>query len=72
MDATTLKQTLWRVVYTKSANLNSGGDCAGPWHPDKAHIEQCAANLRALSQRVGIQSNAQAATNASTWIKERT
>ena len=60
MNAGDLKQTLWRVVYTKHANLQSGGSAAGPWHPDKRHIEQCAQ---------AIQSNAQAAKNESTWAK---
>jgi hypothetical protein len=68
MEALDLKQTLWRVVYTKSANLHSSGGAAGPWHPDRAHIERCAQLLRAMAQEVGIQSNAQAAKNASTWI----
>lgn len=67
MNAADLKQTLWRVVYTKTANLNSTGDAAGPWHPDRAHIERCAQRLRGLALSVGIQSNAQAAKNASTW-----
>ncbi len=67
MNAADLKQTLWRVVYTKNANLQSAGDAAGPWHPDKRHIEQCARLLQGLAQEVGIQSNAQAAKNASTW-----
>lgn len=65
-----LKQLLWRVVYTKGANLNSGGFSAGPWHPDKAHIERCAELLRAQCQQVGIQSNQQASRNASSWIKQ--
>lgn len=65
-----LKQLLWRVVYTKSANLNSGGYAAGPWHPDKDYVERCAQQLRASNQRVGIQSNQQAQRNASTWLKE--
>nr|WP_297531228.1 hypothetical protein [uncultured Roseateles sp.] len=70
MNAGDLKQTLWRVVYTKHANLQSGGSAAGPWHPDKRHIEQCAQAMSAmLSQAVGIQSNAQAAKNESTWAK---
>ncbi|WP_431102746.1 hypothetical protein [Roseateles noduli] len=68
MQASDLKQTLWRVVYTRSANLQSNGNAAGPWHPDKRHVEQCAQAMRAmLSQDVGIQSNAQAAKNESTW-----
>jgi hypothetical protein len=70
MNAADLKQTLWRVVYTKNANLQSAGDAAGPWHPDRRHIEQCAAALRGLAQEVGIQSNAQAAKNATTWLTE--
>ncbi|HEY1395301.1 hypothetical protein [Roseateles sp.] len=69
MNASDLKQTLWRVVYTKNANLQSSGNAAGPWHPDKRHIEQCAHRMQALlSQEVGIQSNAQAAKNACTWL----
>ncbi|WP_431047168.1 hypothetical protein [Roseateles sp. L2-2] len=69
MNASDLKQTLWRVVYTKNANLQSSGDAAGPWHPDKRHIEQCAHRMRTLlAQEVGIQSNAQAAKNACTWL----
>ena len=70
MQTSDLKQTLWRVVYTRNANLQSGGGAAGPWHPDKRHIEQCAQTMRTLmSQDVGIQSNAQAAKNESTWAK---
>ena len=68
MNAADLKQPLWRVVYTKAANLHSSGDAAGPWHPDKDHVERCAALLRHMEQTVGIQSNAQAAKNASTWV----
>jgi hypothetical protein len=69
MNASDLKQTLWRVVYTKNANLQSSGNAAGPWHPDKRHIEKCAQSMRALlSQEVGIQSNAQAAKNACDWL----
>lgn len=68
MNAGDIKQTLWRVVYTKNANLQSSGDAVGPWHPDKRHIEQCAQVLRAMAQSVGIQSNAQAAKNACTWL----
>jgi len=68
MNASDLKQTLWRVVYTKNANLQSGGNAAGPWHPDKRHIEQCAQRMRMFSQEVGIQSNAEAAKNACTWL----
>ncbi|WP_431258117.1 hypothetical protein ACQ86G_26765 [Roseateles chitinivorans] len=68
MQAGDLKQTLWRVVYTKNANLQSSGDAAGPWHPDKRHIEQCAQRMRLLmSQDVGIQSNAQAAKTDCNW-----
>ncbi|MDH0866142.1 hypothetical protein [Mitsuaria sp. GD03876] len=70
MNAADLKQTLWRVVYTKNANLQSGGSAVGPWHPDKRHVEQCARVLRGLTHEVGIQSNAQAAKNATTWLKE--
>ncbi|WAC70950.1 hypothetical protein OU995_15165 [Roseateles sp. SL47] len=61
------KQLLWRVVYTKNANLHSGAFCAGPWHPDKAHVERCAEVLRARQLDVGIQSNQQAQKNASSW-----
>ena len=68
MNAGDIKQTLWRVVYTRNANLQSSGDAVGPWHPDKRHIEQCAQALRAMAQSVGIQSNAQAAKNACTWL----
>jgi len=69
MNASDLKQTLWRVVYTKHANLTSGGDAAGPWHPDKRHVEQWAQRMRQLlAQDVGIQSNAQAAKNDCTWL----
>ena len=49
MNAADLKQPLWRVVYTKAANLHSSGDAAGPWHPDKDHVERCAALLRGLT-----------------------
>lgn len=70
MNAGDLKQTLWRVVYTKHANLQSSGDAVGPWHPDKRHVEKCARVLLELAHPVGIQSNAQAAKNASTWLKE--
>ncbi len=68
MNASDLKQTLWRVVYTKNANLQSSGDAAGPWHPDRRHIERCAQAMRAMAQEVGIQSNAEAARNACTWL----
>ena len=70
MKAEDLKQTLWRVVYTKGANLQSSGSAVGPWHPDRQHIERCAQVLRSLSHEVGIQGNAQAVRNASTWLKE--
>ena len=62
-----LKQLLWRVVYTKNANLHSSSFCAGPWHPDKAHVERCAEVLRARQLDVGIQSNQQAQKNATQW-----
>lgn len=68
MNASDLKQTLWRVVYTKNANLQSSGDAAGPWHPDRRHIERCAQTMRAMAQEVGIQSNAEAAKTACTWL----
>lgn len=61
------KLVLWRVVYSKSANLNSNSFCAGPWHPDKSHVERCASRLRAGRHSVGIQSNQQASRNVSTW-----
>ncbi len=63
-----LKQVLWRVVYTKTANLHSSGFSAGPWHPDKAHIERCCDALRARQLEVGIQSNQQAKQNLSSWL----
>ena len=68
MNASDLKQTLWRVVYTKNANLQSSGSAAGPWHPDRRHIERCAQTMRAMAQEVGIQSNAEAAKTACTWL----
>lgn len=60
------KVLLWRVVYTPRVSLQSDSFCAGPWHPDKSHIEQCAASL-ARKAPVGLQSNKQAASGACTW-----
>lgn len=61
-----LKGLLWRVIYTPRARLNSDGFCAGPWHPDKAHVERCATSLRRL-MKVGVQSNQQALRGAAHW-----
>lgn len=60
---------LWRVVYSRKANLSSDGFCAGPWHPDKDHVNRCASVLRSIAQSVGVQSNQQAVRTASTWLK---
>ena len=57
---------LWRVVYTRNANLSSDSFCVGPWHPDKKHVEHCARQLSRI-QPTGIQSNAEAARNAVHW-----
>jgi len=57
---------LWRVTYAPRVTLQSDRFCSGPWHPSKAYIEQCAASL-ARTGPVGVQSNKQAATGASTW-----
>lgn len=57
---------LWRVVYTRNAHLASDSFSAGPWHPDKKHVERCAAQLRHI-QPTGIQSNAEAARKVATW-----
>lgn len=57
---------LWRVVYTPHATLRSDSFCAGPWHPDKAHIERCVGILGG-THPVGIQSNSEAARGACSW-----
>jgi len=47
---------LWRVVFgqrvREPANLS-----AGPWHPDKDHVERWAAWFRSLGQDAQVQSS---------------
>jgi len=50
---------LWRVVYGQYGREHTGFS-AGPWHPDKAHVESWAAWLRARGQYAQVQSNSQA------------
>lgn len=60
------KVLLWRVIYTPRVTQQSDSFCAGPWHPSKAYIEQCAAALSKLGP-VGVQSNRQASSGACVW-----
>lgn len=60
------KVLLWRVIYTPRVTLQSDSFCAGPWHPSKAYIEQCAA-LLSKTAPVGVQSNKQASSGAGSW-----
>lgn len=57
---------LWRVIYTPRVTLQSDGFSAGPWHPSKAYVQQCAASL-ARTHVVGVQSNQQALKGACSW-----
>lgn len=60
------KMLLWRVIYTPRVTLQADSFSAGPWHPSKAYVEQCAAALGRQSP-VGVQSNKQASSGASIW-----
>lgn len=61
-----MNSLLWRVIYTQRASLQSNGFSAGPWHPDRAYVQKCAASLSRLIP-VGVQSNQQAAQGSCTW-----
>jgi len=63
------KVLLWRVIYTRRVTLQSDSFCSGPWHPDKAYVEQLAARLR-RTMPVGLQSNRQALVGACTWLAQ--
>lgn len=62
-----VRQVLWRVVFgsrvREPANL-----WAGPWHPDKDHIERWAAWFRAQGQDAQVQSSRQ---DGSLVLRER-
>ena len=47
---------MWRIVYGRGRKEHSAFS-AGPWHPDKAHIERWAAWLQAMGQDVQVQSS---------------
>jgi hypothetical protein len=50
---------LWRVVYGQGSKALTNFS-AGPWHPDKEHIERWAAWLRGQGQEAQVQSSTQA------------
>jgi hypothetical protein len=60
------KTLLWRVTYTRKANLKSDSFTVGPWHPDRSYVERCAASL-ARQMPVGLQNNQQAARGDNGW-----
>ena len=53
---------LWRIVYGRCSKEPTGFS-AGPWHPDKAHVERWAAWLRTFGQFAQVQSSGQAGSS---------
>ena len=47
---------LWRVVFSQGAK-HLDNFTAGPWHPDRDHVERWAAWLRAHGQHAQVQSS---------------
>jgi hypothetical protein len=53
---------LWRVVYGRGSKVLTNF-AAGPWHPDKEHVEHWAAWLRVHGQDVQVQSSNRAVSH---------